>query len=52
MTRQEGFNLRVPLDIKAECKEMARKQRLSLNQWVVNAMEEKMIKDQKAKTDS
>lgn len=49
--KQEGFNLRIPPTLKPKCKESAKNKHISLNQWIVEAMEEKLLKESKA-TDS
>jgi predicted HicB family RNase H-like nuclease len=39
------FLLRIPQDIKKEVQNKAKQNRLSLNQWIVQAIEEKIAKD-------
>ena len=41
------YALRIPQDIKKEVLAKAKQSRLSLNQWIVQAIEEKMKKGKK-----
>lgn len=45
VTSDYNFALRVPSDIKEDLAISAKKKRLSLNQWIVQAIEEKLERD-------
>jgi predicted HicB family RNase H-like nuclease len=36
-----SYPLRLPDDIKKRCQQKAKEKRMSLNQWIIQAMEEK-----------